>query len=409
MCDKATIADAENGISLYIHIPYCISKCAYCDFFSRPSLTPQTTYIPEEYLTALCNEISYRIQLYKIEKVRTVYVGGGTPSLLNKKQLEKLFQQINKYKMSQAEVTVEVNPDDVNIALLETLNACGVTRLSCGIQTMNDAALQKACRRADAKTNQKALQLLKNEWKGELSIDLISGLPEDNEESLLQSLESIVAVNPCHISLYSLTIEEKTPFGRQVEKGELEYDFDAADKLWLRGRDYLEQKGYKWYEVSNFCLTGKECLHNLTYWTHKSYLGCGSGATGTVYYDKGQGLRWTNSCELEKYIEYWKTGAAGKSAFGKQLPQTEEVISEETSQFEFFMMELRKLSGFSEKKYREIFKKELPQKFLSVFENWEKKGLCIKRLSESCEDGGYEYAMSRGGILFLNRFLGEIC
>ena len=409
MCDKATIADAENGISLYIHIPYCISKCAYCDFFSRPSLTPQTTYIPEEYLTALCNEISYRIQLYKIEKVRTVYVGGGTPSLLNKKQLEKLFQQINKYKMSQAEVTVEVNPDDVNIALLETLNACGVTRLSCGIQTMNDAALQKACRRADAKTNQKALQLLKNEWKGELSIDLISGLPEDNEESLLQSLESIIAVNPCHISLYSLTIEEKTPFGRQVEKGDLEYDFDAADKLWLRGRDYLEQKGYKWYEVSNFCLTGKECLHNLTYWTHKSYLGCGSGACGTVYQNDGEGIRWINSKNISEYINYWtQTSSANENQRPEEnkLPQTSETIDKDTSEFEFFMMGLRKIQGIGDADFMKIFQHELPEKFLQLFRTWEDKGLCQKR---KLDDGTLEYAMSSQGMLFLNRFLEELC
>ena len=409
MCDKSTIADADDGISLYIHIPFCISKCAYCDFFSRPSLNPKSSCIPDEYVNALCNEISFRIQFYKINKVRTVYVGGGTPSLLTEKQLVWLFDEINKYKIPQAEVTVEVNPDDVKPELLKTLRCCGVTRLSCGIQTMNDAALKKACRRADARTNQKALELFNKDWKGELSVDLISGLPEDDEESLQKSLQKVCELNPCHISLYSLTIEENTPFGKQLEKGQLKYDFDAADKLWLSGRDYLEEKGYKWYEVSNFCRPGKECRHNLSYWTHKSYLGCGSGATGTVYYEDGQGFRWTNNCDIEKYIEYWNTEKADRLDGEKLLQQTAEFIDEETSQFEFFMMGLRKLSGFSEKEYRKIFGSPLPKKFLSVFEKWMEKGLCVKELNEDVAEKDCAYSMSRGGILFLNRFLGELC
>ena len=409
MCDKDTIADAGQGISLYIHIPYCISKCAYCDFFSRPSLKPVSSYIPDDYINALIKEISYRIKKNKIEKLRTVYIGGGTPSLLTERQLEILFEEINKYKSADAEVTVEVNPDDVNEAFLKALSCCGVTRLSCGIQTMNDAALKKACRRADAKTNLKALELFSKEWKGQLSIDLISGLPLDDEESLLNSLKTVCELNPCHVSLYSLTIEEETPFGKALEKGELNYDFDRADKLWLCGRDYLEQKGYEWYEVSNFCRKGNECRHNLTYWTHKSYLGCGSGATGSLYYEGGQGLRWTDTRDIEKYIEYWKTFDLYEAREEEELFQTEELIDKETSQFEFFMMGLRKLSGFSEGDYRTIFGEELPKKFLSVFEKWEDKGLCLKHISEDSRGQDCVYAMSRGGILFLNRFLGEIC
>ena len=397
-------------MQLYIHIPFCISKCAYCDFFSRPYQT-----VPDEYIKALCNELAFRIKSFNVTELSTIYIGGGTPSLLTGSQLETLFSKIRSLvKLDHnAEITVEINPDDVSEALLASLESCGVNRLSCGIQTMNDAALKKACRRADRENNLKALGLLERHWKAQLSLDLISGLPLDDEKNLLQSLEEVCSVNPCHISLYSLTIEEGTPFGMQLESGLLSYDFDKADKLWLAGRDYLEKKGYEWYEVSNFCRPGKECLHNLGYWNHKSYLGCGSGACGTVYNEDGSGERWTNSCNIKEYIDVWeqsnfrwlsspsKTDVSKPQIYLSTLPQTSEHIDLVTSQFEFFMMGLRKVSGVSEEEYKKIFGQAFPEHFNYLFEKWEAKKLCLRR-------GDGRLAMSREGMLFLNRFLEEL-
>ena len=413
--------------SLYIHIPFCISKCAYCDFFSRAY-----TSVPDEYITALCNEISYRIKFYKISVLKTIYIGGGTPSLLNENQFQKLFSHIKSQMAfsSDVEITVEVNPDDVSSSLLETLQSCGVNRISCGIQSMNDAALKTACRRADSAANKNALSLLKNYWQGDVSVDLISGLPGDDETALLKSLEEVCAINPSHISLYSLTIEDETPFGKKLSCGQLSYDFDKADKLWLYGRDFLEAHGYKWYEVSNFCKDGKECRHNLAYWTHRDYLGCGSGATGTVYNNDGSALRWTNTTDIEKYISFWnetvgdavisESGSDGDRNLNEDLffanrlsdrnlseAQTGENIEASVSEFEFFMMELRKTSGFMENEFERIFNKPLPQKFLYLFEKWEGNGLCVRRKIEG--EGGVRYCMSREGMLFLNRFLEELC
>ena len=323
-------------MSLYIHIPFCISKCAYCDFFSKPCIKNY-----DDYITALCNEIKYRLSYYKISELDTIYIGGGTPSLLNENQFREIFDSIRQNtKLSpDVEITVEVNPDDVTKDLLDVLNDCGVTRISCGIQSMNDAALKKACRRADSKTNQTALTLFEKHWKKDLSIDLISGLPGDDEKTLKENIEKVCAVNPCHISLYSLTIEEETPFGKQLAEGKLSYDFDAADKLWLCGRDILESRGYNWYEVSNFCKPEKECHHNLAYWNHKDYLGCGSGATGTVYSEDGKGLRWTNKTDIDEYTSWWLNNSdGGRGQFENLSPQVSENIDLETSEFEFFMM-----------------------------------------------------------------------
>ena len=378
--------------AIYIHIPFCISKCAYCDFFSVPKQNTETrNIVPDNYLEALCNEIAYRIRFYKISELKTIYIGGGTPSLLTTNQFQKLFSKIKSFTkvLPDAEITVEVNPDDVTPELLECLWQCGVNRISCGLQSMNELALKKACRRADLDTNRKALSLIKEYWKGDASFDLISGLPGEDEKSLVSGLKEVISYNPSHISLYSLTIEEKTPFGKQLEAGLLNYDFDFADKLWLSGRNFLEQNGYHWYEVSNFCKNRKECLHNLVYWTHGGYIGCGSGACGTVYTEAGTGVRWTNTTDIDEYI---LQGAKTQITENIDLP---------TSQFEFFMMGLRKLKGICEDDYKAVFGDELPERFVSLFTKWEKRGLCVRR-------SGY-YAMSREGILFLNRFLEELC
>lgn len=393
---------SESPSSLYIHIPFCISKCAYCDFFSLP----KGNKVPDDYIDALCKEIIYRIRVLKIDSLKTIYIGGGTPSLLSKNQFQKIFSAIkSSCNLSpSAEITVEVNPDDVTEELLDGLWDCGVNRLSCGIQSMNDAALKRACRRADSATNRKAISLIKEKWRGDTSYDLISGLPGDDEKSLLAGLEEIVSYKPSHISLYSLTIEEKTPFGRQLNAGLLDYDFDFADKLWLSGRDFLESQDYKWYEVSNFCREGKECAHNLVYWTHGGYAGCGSAACGTVYNEDGSGQRWTNTTNVEEYISFWEQ-VTEPLAEAPSLPQDLEIIDKETSEFEFFMMGLRKLQGIKVTDYESIFGERLPEKFLRLFEDWEKKGLCVKRAGQ---DGDEIYAMSREGMLYLNRFNMEL-
>ncbi len=401
--------------SLYIHIPFCISKCAYCDFFSKPQVSKKTSengfFIPDNYVSSLCNEIEFRIKQYQITQLNTIYVGGGTPSLLSKNQFNQIFNTIKcaTKLAAQCEITVEVNPDDVTKDLLDSLSACGVNRISCGIQSMNDSALKKACRRANAFINRNALNLLNQNWNGDISVDLISGLPGDDEKTLIASLNEVCEINPSHISLYSLTIEDETPFGKMLDSGSLKYDFDKADRLWLSGRDFLESHGYGWYEVSNFSRPGKECLHNLAYWTHADYLGCGSGATGTVYAKNGEGFRWTNSQNIESYIDFW-----GSKGFAKiqnqdfQLIQNEEKIDLETSEFEFFMMSLRKLRGFYISEYEKVFKNPLPENFIRVFSEWEEKGLCVKN-AVSNKAGDVLYRLNREGMLFLNRFLEELC
>ena len=260
------------------------------------------------------------------------------------------------------------------------------------------------------------MKIISNEWKGIFSLDLISALPLESLESFEKGLKEIIKYNPHHISLYSLTIEEETPLGKQLADGLIDYDFDFADKMWLLGRKLLEKNGYAQYEVSNFARAGYECKHNLFYWNHKSYFGCGSGATGSLYKSDGRGFRWTNTEDVESYIQFW--GEKEAKSLGKtlklpldlplKLPQNEEMLSLSDSKFEFFMMGLRKMCGITDLEYKQIFGEELSEKFIELAKEWHDKGLLEIDYELPDKSAGVRYKMNGEGILFLNRFLLEL-
>lgn len=380
-------------MSLYIHIPFCISKCAYCDFFSKP-FSP----VADDYVQALCNELDFSLQGKTAPE--TVYIGGGTPSLLSKNQLKKITGHIPLQNLK--EFTVEVNPDDVTEELLKSFEECGVTRISCGIQSLNAVVLSLCNRRSDRNQILNALKLFKEYWKGRLSLDLISGLPGETNETFMEGLETVAASGAEHISLYALTIEEETPLGKKIESGEIEYDYDSADRMWILGKEYLESHGFSQYEVSNFCRDGKVSLHNMSYWTHKSYTGCGSGGTGTIYNEDGTAFRWTNTPDLNKYVSFWLNETGDRQL--EKIPQETEILSAETEMFEFFMMGLRTIKGVSRNDFEKIFGKPFPEPAVKLFTEWKGKGLA----EIQAQDKDIVYTLGKKGILFLNKFLSEL-
>jgi len=232
------------NFSLYIHIPFCVSKCLYCDFYSVPK-----NKILDSYVDSVITELNFRLNEYKIDgiknKLQSVYIGGGTPSLLTKNQINKLndFFLSNNVFTDDFEFTIEVNPDDVSESFIESINQTLINRISCGLQSMNDDVLQFVKRRGSVSDNSRALDLLKSQWKKNFSVDLICGLPGESEESFFSSLNSILKYEPNHISMYSLTIEDSTPLGKMFNSGKIEYDFDFADNLWLKAKDFLEKMG----------------------------------------------------------------------------------------------------------------------------------------------------------------------
>ena len=265
-----------NSVSLYIHIPFCKKKCSYCDFFSSPcSLQKDKKYVPDSYLTALCIQAESYAKIFNVESWKTIYIGGGTPSLLTAEQLEFLLGGIKKAAVfaDECEVTMEMNPDDISESLLAAAKKSGVTRISVGIQSLSDEVLKAVDRRCSRQTSLTALELLHKKWQGGFSADLISGLPLDSREQLEKTICELLSFEPDHISLYSLTLEEETPLGRAVFSGNLEYDYETADDCWLAGRNLLEKNGYRQYEVSNFAKPGFESIHNKTYWKLENYIG----------------------------------------------------------------------------------------------------------------------------------------
>ena len=359
--------------------------------------------VPDEYIIALKKEIAFLKEIYCIDSWRTVYIGGGTPSLMTAKQIERLCASIARDCVENVEFTIEMNPDDVTSDILKAAESGGVNRLSLGVQSLNDTALQAVNRRCSRKTTLSALELVAKEWTKSLSLDAIAGLPRQNEAEFLRSLAEIVAYAPNHISLYSLMIEEGTRLFDRIASGKLPYNVDESDEQWIAGKSFLNENGFLQYEVSNFALNGRESAHNLVYWHLEDYIGAGSGATGSVYGENAR--RWTNTQNIKKYIKYWLSEEE-KSL--KTMPCEKEFLSLQVQEEEFLMMGFRLLSGISEKEYKKRFSKDLGERLgekNGTFAKWQSRG--DAQIIEK-ENGERFFALTEQGVLFLNKFLNEI-
>ncbi|MCR5289191.1 MAG: radical SAM family heme chaperone HemW [Treponema sp.] len=387
--------------SLYIHIPFCKSKCDYCDFFSVP-----TGNVPDAYVAAVLKEIAYYKRCYHIDKWNTIYIGGGTPSLLSLDQIQKLLHEVYA-----PDITMEMNPDDITEDLLKVARDSGVTRLSVGIQALSDSALQTVHRRCSRQTSLAGLRHIKTTWSGEFSADMISGLPLQTNDVFLQGLQELASFEPHHISLYSLMLEDETPLGKAVAHNAIVYDYETSDEQWLAGRDFLQSNGWSQYEVSNFAKPGYESRHNMVYWQLQNYIGVGSGATGTIYdVAADAGLRWTNTTSLDTYTSFWIEHSP-MTADGR-LPDTiqeRESLSSDIQEFEFFMMGLRTIRGVSDKEYTRRFKKDITSVLGAstggLFDRWVHEGRATIFEDSSDEK---RYALTPDGLLFLNTFLEEL-
>lgn len=383
--------------SLYIHIPFCRKKCDYCDFFSVPCRS-----VGDGYINAVRAEIMDSASRFGITSWGTVYVGGGTPSLLSPMQLSRLFEGIRAAApiSSGCEVTVEMNPEGVRGDFVAACSESGVNRISLGIQSLDDGALRSVHRGCMGETAIGALSLLESCWGGSLSVDFIAGLPSQGTDEFGRQfgiLRDFKKIN--HVSLYTLTVEDETPLGRLVSSGGVDFSQDDADSLWMLGRDVLESEGFFQYEVSNFARRGCESRHNSVYWHSGAYVGCGAGASGTWYFP-GRGERWTNRADIDSYVRYWLGG-------GGEVPRDMEILDMRTMQFEFLMMGFRLREGISAAEFSRRFQSGLSsyqssdgRLFGDVFAGWKERALAGER------DG--RLFLARDGILLLNRFLEEL-
>jgi len=257
------------------------------------------------FIEALIDDVKYQIEYFNIKEIFTVYIGGGTPSVLGAKRLHVLLDALNAIPgFSPVEFSIEVNPESVTEEFLSVCREGGINRISLGVQTFKEDSRFAAGRRGDVNLLQKQLALVSNMFPDSFSADLITGLPFQSEKSVKEDIKRLLAYNPAHISLYSLTLEEGTPLEKRVKSGAVNLpDGDIADKIWLTGRDILINAGFSHYEVSNLALDGKRCLHNIRYWVMDGWLGAGPGASGTmINEDNGTAERFTYAPDLQSYI-----------------------------------------------------------------------------------------------------------
>jgi oxygen-independent coproporphyrinogen-3 oxidase len=284
-------------LSLYLHIPFCVHRCAYCDFNTYAG---QAGSIPA-YVEALCREIrAAAASTPERCKVHTVFFGGGTPSLLSASQFESILGAVREqFDLVDPEITIEANPGTVSAEGLLDLRRLGINRLSFGVQSADPAELRMLERQHDYFDVIHAVTWSRQAGFDNLNLDLIYGLPLQTLDRWQATVKLILGLRPEHISAYALTLEHGTPFGRWSARGMLPVpDPDAAADMYEWASETLESAGYRQYEISNWALPGRECRHNLQYWRTLPYLGLGAGAHGYA-----SGLRYSNALRIKTYIE----------------------------------------------------------------------------------------------------------
>lgn len=311
---------------LYIHIPFCKKRCIYCDFFSTTLLERQ-----EEYVQALIKEIEQRKHEAN-EPIRTIYLGGGTPSTLQAEDITRIISAIGT--QTAEEITMELNPGDATPEYLRAIRAAGINRLSIGIQSFKDNLLSLIGRRHNAQQAIDAVRMAQEAGFDNLSIDLIYALPTQTMDQWIEDIETALTLNVQHISSYGLMFEEGTVMTRRLEAGEIEaVDEDIENEMYDTLCKRLQQAGFVHYEVSNFALPGYEAKHNSSYWDHTPYIGVGAGAHSYL-----PPVRSWNPSDLDDYIRGIQNGT---------LVRESETLTDKDLYNERIMLGLRTRQGIN--------------------------------------------------------------
>ena len=359
-------------ISLYVHIPFCLRKCRYCDFLSAP----QTDIDRERYVKALIREIKTQKDCPAGRPVDTVFFGGGTPSVLSADQIGRIIDALREVFLilPDAEVSLETNPGTADFEKLSAFKEAGINRLSMGVQSMHDEELHLLGRIHTAEQALEAFKTARAAGFDNINIDLMSALPGQTFDSWADSLRQAVEWRPEHISAYSLIIEPGTPFSALYDAGELPPfpDEETDRKMYHYTREYLAQHGYGRYEISNYALKGRECRHNSGYWTGHPYLGFGIGAASYV-----NGARFSNITDFETYsVEMEKAGipAEIEQVYGKVRTEIHSLTEQEKME-EFMFLGLRMTAGVKTSDFASRFGKSLDEVYGDVIRRHLAQGL----------------------------------
>ena len=369
-------------LGIYIHIPFCVRKCDYCDFYSVPGRDGRM----DEYLHALEVHIAESAPQAELYTVNTIYFGGGTPTFFGAERLARLLQIVRKqFNVSKdCEITVECNPDSADQDTLLTLKKAGVNRLSIGVQSAQDKELEEIGRVHSFAQATRAFQRARDAGFDNISLDLIYGLPDQTMESWKESVEALLKLNPEHLSCYGLKLEQGTPLYERREQEQMADDDTQADMyLWMVER--LKNAGYGQYEISNFARPGRQSRHNLKYWMGEEYIGFGPSAHS--YF--GQ-QRYSFVRDLDAYVK-------GVLYNGKILDESTRINRREMGK-EYLMLRMRTIWGVEENEYRERFYLNF-RPLEERFREYESYGWA------ECTEGRWHFTPS--GFLLSNPLIGD--
>ncbi len=387
----------QKSLGIYIHIPFCVRKCFYCDFLSAPAGERQRA----DYVEALCREIDKESNRYRDYTVNSIFMGGGTPSLLEGESISMIFNKVHEnYKVSDdCEISMEANPGTVTWEKLVNFKETGGNRLSIGLQSAKEEELKALGRIHTYEDFLMTYEMALKVGISNINVDLMTGVPGQSVESLLDTLQRITDIvqMPSHISAYSLMIEEGTPF---YEKTPELPDEDLERELNKITADFLHKKGYLQYEISNYALPGHMCRHNTVYWRRGNYAGFGIGAASMV-----ENIRFRNTGDREKYVEFFlnnknnlkrdwnekhknsgrfETMNKNSYVFKKNLEEDlikedVQVLSIEDQMEEFMFLGLRMKDGVCENEFLRTFGKSIDEVYPGIVGEFCRQGLLLLR------------------------------
>ena len=394
---------SDPGISLYLHVPFCADKCLYCDFYSVPCHTVS----PELQMQVVRETLRQAGAFLELRppgaRIETLFMGGGTPSALPRDLLGELLGAFRDAHCS--EWTIEANPESLDDSFLDICNSSGATRLSVGIQSLREDQLRLLKRPATRRDTLAALELVARRWKGDLSVDYITGIPLQTTRDVTEDIGILRDFGPTHFSLYQLTSEPGTELAAMVEEGRITLNTpDRDEELWFAGKEALEAAGFRHYEISNFCLPGKECRHNLRYWLLEPYLGVGPAAVSTLPaepFSRALGgfpaggtrstvLRFSNPHDIHAFTRdpagYW----------GMKV----EEVAPKDFLLETLMMGLRLRAGIPHAVFERRFSATFDGLFPGLWDSWVDRGLAAPAQSS--------LHLKDSGRMILDRLLGDV-
>lgn len=352
-----------DKISLYIHIPFCAQKCLYCDF---PSFA-RKDHLRKAYIEALNKEIISLREKHNNLEINTIFIGGGTPSVLEADELECLLKEVAKLNMAKyIEYSMECNPGNLTEEKLEVMKKYGVNRISMGLQAKQDNLLKGLGRIHNYKTFKENFLLAKKVGFNNINVDLMFGLPNQRLNEWEETLREIISLEPAHISAYSLIIEEGTAFYNLYENDKLKLPTEEEErKMYHLAKKILEENGFNQYEISNYAKERKECRHNLAYWNMDNWIGVGSAAASYI-----NGKRIKNISSVEEYI----------NSINEKGEAVEEIInnSKNDNMEEFMFMGLRKINGIDENEFKKRFSMNINDVYGEILNKYIDEGLLIR-------------------------------